>query len=206
MEYAGALHTMHTAWKTGEAFTFDICTYMTSSVAANICASRSTKRSVETYQANIESIAESVQGALKDKVIKASKAYLEFVDHKVYNEERQYGTWKYYWVARSLNRQLERFVELLQSVLQKKYELEVSVGYEKIEREFNAVYKHYIIESKENEYPEEESISTSHRLWIVYRDSAAECLSALDPRISIVEWKTWFTKTRIRQLQWGEVK
>ena len=206
MEYAGALHTMHTAWKTGEAFTFDICTYMTSSVAANLCASRSIKRSVETYQANIESIAESVQGALKDKVIKVSKACLEFVEHKVYNEEGYAGTWEYYWVARSLNRQLERFVELLQSVLQKKYELEVFVGYEKIEREFNAVYKHYIIESKENEYPEEESISTSHRLWIVYRDSAAECLSALDPRISIVEWKTVFTKTRIRQLQWGEVK
>ena len=205
MEYVGALKTMHAAWKTGEAFTFDICAYMTSSVAANLCASRLIKRSVETYQANTESIAESVQGALKDKVIKASKAYLEFVDHKVYNEEGHAGSWRYIWAASSLTRHLEHFVELLQSVRQKKYEFNVSDGYEKIDKTLNSVYKRYIIESKKNEYPEEESIRATQRLWIVYRDSAAECLSALDPRISIVEWKTWFTDVRIHQYAW-EVK
>ena len=206
MEYVGALQNMHDAWKTGKKFTFDICTYMTSSVGAGLCASRLTKRSIETYQANIESIAESVQGAFKDKVIEASEVYLEFVVHKVYNEEGHDGSWKYIWASSSLTRQIEHFVELLQSVSQKKYELKLSNDYETIDRELNSFYKQYISLSKENKYPEEESIRTTQRLWILYRDSAAECLSILDSKISIVEWKTWLTEMRVKQLQGVELK
>ena len=204
MEYVGALKTMHATWKTGEEFTFDICTYMTSSVAANLCASRKLERSVETYQANTESIAESVQGALKDKVIKASAAYIEFVEYKVYNEENHYGTWKYYWAANSYTRQLEYFVVLLQSVHEKTFQLVLPYDYEKIVGELDAIHKHNLDLANNKGGHDKEAIQTTQRLWTLYRDSAMECLFALDPSISVAQWRTWLTQMRVYHLQGGK--
>ena len=204
MEYVGALRNMHAAWKAGEAFTFDICTYMTSCVGADLCGYRSTERSVESYLANTESIAESVKGALKDKVLKASRAYIEFVDHKVYNEENHYGAWKYYWAANSLSRQLEQFVELLQSVHEKTFQLVLPYDYEKIVGELDAIHKHNLDLANNKGGHDKEAIQTTQRLWTLYRDSAMECLFALDPSISVAQWRTWLTQMRVYHLQGGK--
>ena len=200
MEYCGALQDMYAAWQSGESFNFNICNYMTSGAAASLCASRSRIRCIETYQDKMESIANSVEGTLRDKVQLASNKYLEFTEQKVYNEEFHDGSWRSIWAYYSLSEQLDSFVELLQSVRNATYKLELSSDFKTIDNELNSIYKKYINLSMKNEYTEVESVRAIQRLWILHRDSTAECLHELNSNISIVEWKTWLTEMRVSQL------
>ena len=75
----------------------------------------------------------------------------------------------------SLSEQLDSFVELLQSVRNATYKLELSSDFKTIDNELNSIYKKYINLSMKNEYTEVESVRAIQRLWILHRDSTAEC-------------------------------
>lgn len=206
MEREPAIIYAYDAWKADTILNFKVCDYASTTMGFIYCVGREADSARHQYNEEIKALAGKLNKAASKQLMSASDAFLNFTASHVAHEEGLGGTGYSGFCMESEMKEQEDFMALIQTTYSRSKPSSWPPSPE-ADSTLNTVYQQVQTELKGAESPLQpgtptvESVRETERLWLVYRDNTATFFNALQPKVSVAQWRNWLTERRIIQLR-----
>ncbi len=205
-ELEQAVQATYKNWKAGVIKEFNMCDYAESGLASSLCSGRKEVHNEEEWKAKLIQISQRVDPKYRELLNLAYASAVEFIELKTENEEgsRGAGHWPHVWRAESKMEQVDKYIDLLESI-SKGFKPSPKNSFKEADLRLNETYKRVMADLKKRaenpDVPRADAIIPVQRLWIKYRDASTKLFSAMNPSVNEDMWKSWLTELRERELE-----
>lgn len=203
-EKMGAIKEVYKNYKNGTVKPFHICEYITSGSGMAFCASRANIDDRKQRLAKLDSLKQILGTTIAPLLQKAYSKAVAFIEAKAVLEEYHGGSGRRAWILSSEMEQKHQFLALIDSI-QNGFK-PPNLSFSKTDHKLNKAYQKALGVLNYDERPfqyftKPKDLRKVQRLWIPFRDAAANAFHAMQPEVKLNAWKAWLTKQRIEQLR-----
>lgn len=201
-----AIQLAYDAWRADTVFEFNMCDHAIGTYGWIWCVGREADTFSQVYNGTIKALSNKLNKATAQQLSAASDASTAFINSHVAYEEGLGGTGYSGFCIQASMSEMREFLDLVNAVHQstKSSDWPASPHADSV---LNAVYRQ-AISGLSNEEPSSylgtptfTGVRDTEKLWLTYRDAAANLFHSLQPKVSLAQWRNWLTERRISQLQ-----